>query len=98
MSSQQAPATAAPTQTATAAPTQTAPATSTSEERGTAMVGKDVSSESVPGGNLMIASYIIVWVIVLLFIVRVFQRQNEVAKKLGELESDLERRGASPER
>ncbi|MBI2395386.1 MAG: hypothetical protein HYV09_37800 [Deltaproteobacteria bacterium] len=91
MSSQPASATAAPA----AAPATTAPAT---EERGTAMVGKDVSTETVPGGNLMIASYIIVWVIVLLFIVRVFQRQNEVGKKLAELESDLSKRGARPER
>lgn len=47
------------------------------------------TNEAVPGGNLLIIAYILVFAVVLLMIVRVFQRQTAVAKKLDELEADL---------
>lgn len=69
-----------------------APSASTVEDRSTSFQGKGPSNEAVPGGNLLIAAYILVFLVVLLMIVRVFQRQTAVAKKLDELEADLKKK------
>ncbi len=66
------------------------------EDRSAAYQGHDASAESVPGGALLIASYAVVWFLVLALVVRVFQRQTAVARRLADLEDDLRRRGADP--
>lgn len=50
------------------------------------------TNEAVPGGNLLIIAYILVFAVVLLMVIRVFQRQTVVAKKLDELEADLKKK------
>lgn len=78
---------------------QAAPATSAtttaSEDRSTAFAAKE-GGEQVPGGTLMVASYAIVWLVVLLLVVRVFQRQSSVMKQIADLEDDLAKKGARP--
>ena len=64
----------------------------TGDDRSVAFSSKDGSGEAVPGGSLMVAAYAVVWVVVLLLVVRVFQRQSAVARQLGELEADLRKR------
>lgn len=75
---------------------QAAPSTSSSSEsaegRATNYKGSGPSNEAVPGGNLLIMAYALVFVVVLLMIVRVFQRQTAVSKKLDELEADLKKK------
>ena len=70
------------------------PATSASavEDRSTTMKGTPASNESVPGGTLLVVAYAIVWVVVLLLILRVFQRQTAVSKRVDELEADLKKK------
>lgn len=58
----------------------------------TSYKGVSPTNEAVPGGNLLIIAYILVFAVVLLMIIRVFQRQTAVAKKLDELDADLEKR------
>lgn len=50
------------------------------------------SNEAVPGGNLLVTAYILVFIVVLLLIVRVFSRQTAVSKRLDELEADLKKK------
>jgi CcmD family protein len=63
--------------------------------RATTFTGAPASGESVPGGTLMVTAYAIVWVVVLLMVVRVFQRQSALAKKVEELEADVAKSRAS---
>jgi CcmD family protein len=69
-----------------------APSSSTVEDRSTAMKGMPASNDSVPGGSLVIAAYAIVWIGVLLLIVRVFQKQTAVSKRVDELEAELKKK------
>jgi hypothetical protein len=61
-------------------------------DRTTSYKGVVPTNEAVPGGNLLVIAYILVFLVVLLMIVRVFQRQTVVAKKLDELEADLRKK------
>lgn len=65
------------------------PAPSASTPSTTMAKGAPPSNDQVPGGNLLVYAYILVLIVVLLMIIRVFQRQTTVAKKLDELEADL---------
>ena len=78
---------------ATSAPAASAPATSggTVEERPTTLK-TPAASESVPGGTLVVAAYAIVWIVVLLLIVLVFQKQSLVSKRVDELEAELKKK------
>ena len=71
------------------------PAPSTSagapDDRATTFRAVQGGGETVAGGKLLIAAYAIVWVIVLLVVVRIFRRQNGVARELGELEGAIRR-------
>jgi hypothetical protein len=69
-----------------------APSGSSVENRATSYKGVVPTNEAVPGGNLLVTAYILVFLVVLLMIIRVFQRQTAVAKKLDELEADLKKK------
>jgi CcmD family protein len=69
-----------------------ASSSATVEDRSTTFKATPAGSESVPGGTLMIVAYAIVWVGVLLLILRVFNRQTAVAKRVDELEADLKKK------
>ena len=64
------------------------PATSASTPT-TMAKGAPPSNDQVPGGNLLVYAYILVLIVVLLMIIRVFQRQTATSKKLDDLESQL---------
>lgn len=76
------------------APASSGSTTAATEDRSTSFTAKDGGSEGVPGGSLMVAAYAIVWLVVLLLVVRVFQRQNTIARQIADLEEDLQKRGA----
>ena len=77
----------------TQVPATSAPATSsaTVEDRPTTLK-TPAASESVPGGTLVVAAYAIVWIVVLLLIVRVFQKQTSVSQRVDELEAELKKK------
>ncbi len=72
-------------QTAPSAP----PTVTAGENRATTFQSPTSSAldrETVPGGNLLVAAYAIAWLVVLIVVVRVFRRQNELAGKIALLE------------
>lgn len=72
-------------------PTPLTSASTTVDDRATAFRAVDNTKESVAGGPLLIAAYALLWLIVLILIVRIFQRQNKMAKNLDSLELTLNR-------
>jgi len=65
---------------------------STVEDRSTTMKGAPAGSDSVPGGTLVIAAYVVVWIAVLLLVIRVFHKQSAVAKRIDDLEAELKKK------
>jgi CcmD family protein len=76
----------------TQVPATSSSSSSTVEDRSTTMKGTPASGESVPGGTLLVVAYAVVWIAVLLLILRVFQRQTAVGKRVDELEADLKKK------
>lgn len=66
-------------------------AVGTADDRGSAFRAIDGSGESVKGGNLLVAAYAFVWVVVLVLVVRTFFRQSRTEAELGRLQKALEK-------
>lgn len=66
-----------------------APSASAEGDRGTAFQAAPANNDSVNGGNLLVAAYVIVWAVVLLFVVRVFRRQNALVQRIEQLEGAI---------
>jgi CcmD family protein len=69
-----------------------APSSSTVDDRSTTMKGSPAGNDSVPGGTLVVVAYAVVWIVVLLLIVRVFQKQTAVSKRVDDLEAELKKK------
>lgn len=74
-----------------AAATSSSAATPTADDRGSAFRAIDGSGESVKGGNLLVAAYAFVWLVVLVLVVRTFFRQSRTEAELVRLEKQLEK-------
>lgn len=72
-------------------PVEAAEATTESTEApGTAL--PDLSREEVPGGPLMVAAYIVMWVILLAYVYWLARKQLGLTKEVAELEAKLDDR------
>ena len=86
MSSDQVPLASASVSTTATTATSAEPA-----DRAAAFRAVTGNAESVSGGHLLIAAYAFVWIVVLIVVARVFQRQTAVADRLDALEADVRR-------
>ena len=65
------------------------------EERAAQFVGVEgPEAESVPGGALLLAAYAIVWVLLVLFLIRMRRLQSQTAEELERLSAESRASGA----
>jgi hypothetical protein len=82
----------APPAAESAAPAPSA-SNATPDDRATSFQAVKGGGEQVPGGNLLIGAYAVIWVIMLLVVVRVFRRQSATTEQIAALEKAIEQAG-----
>ena len=81
------PATSSSPSAAAAAPSASA---ATPDDRATSFQAVKGGGEQVPGGNLLVGAYAVIWVIVLIVVVRVFRGQKKTSEQIAALEKAIE--------
>lgn len=77
---------------AASAPPSTSASTvgsTTPDDRASAFRAADAGAESVSGGALLVGAYAVILVVLVLVVMRVFLRQNGVAKRIESLEANV---------
>lgn len=80
---------AASSPSSAASPSPAGSSVSAPDDRASTFRAVTGQGETVPGGQLLIAAYAMVWLLVMLMIVRIFRRQNRTARDLASLEATI---------